>query len=130
MPAKLVVSSIVAAGAALVLGASAHAAVSVGASAPRWAPIAPIENAQFSWGGRRYCWYGGGWRGPGWYRCGFAWRRGLGWGGGWGWHGWRAPGMGNRPPPMRPGGPGMRPRPGGPGPGVRPQANMSGGGNM
>ena len=31
--------------------------------------------------GRRYCFYVDAWRGPGWYRCGFAWRRGLGWGG-------------------------------------------------
>jgi hypothetical protein len=31
--------------------------------------------------GRRYCFYFDGWHGPGWYRCGFAWRQGLGWGG-------------------------------------------------
>jgi hypothetical protein len=38
--------------------------------------------------GRRYCFYFEGWRGPGWYRCGFAWRRGLGWGGVYGWRSW------------------------------------------
>ena len=29
-----------------------------------------------------------GWNGPGWYWCGYAWRRGYGWGGGYGYHGW------------------------------------------
>jgi hypothetical protein len=38
--------------------------------------------------GRRYCFYFDGWHGPGWYRCGFAWRQGLGWGGVYGWMGW------------------------------------------
>ena len=38
--------------------------------------------------GRRYCFYFNGWHGPGWYRCGFAFRRGLGWGGVYGWRGW------------------------------------------
>src|SRR5262245_12519123 len=38
--------------------------------------------------GRNYCWYDFGWMGPGWYWCGYAWRRGLGWGGGYGFHGW------------------------------------------
>ena len=43
---------------------------------------------QHSWNGRTYCWSEAGWKGPGWYRCGFASRRGLGWGGPAGWHGW------------------------------------------
>jgi hypothetical protein len=53
-----------------------------------------VEKAQYVWGGRRYCWYQGGWSGPGWYWCGYAWRRGFGWGGPVGWNGWayRAPG--------------------------------------
>src|SRR5215510_9030533 len=38
--------------------------------------------------GQRYCFYFDGWHGPGWYRCGFAWRRGLGWGGVYGWNSW------------------------------------------
>jgi hypothetical protein len=38
--------------------------------------------------GHRYCFYFSGWHGPGWYRCGFAWRRGLGWGGAYGWNAW------------------------------------------
>ena len=44
--------------------------------------INPVENAQvFVYRGRAYCFYLDGWNGPGWYRCGFAWRRGIGWGG-------------------------------------------------
>src|SRR5215218_4718705 len=38
--------------------------------------------------GRRFCFYFDGWHGAGWYRCGFANRRGLGWGGVYGWRGW------------------------------------------
>src|SRR5262245_52015426 len=59
--------------------------------------LSAVETAQFIWRGQRYCWYNSGWRGPGWYVCGFAWRRGLGWGGPSGWHGWRRPGI-HRPP--------------------------------
>lgn len=53
-----------------------------------------IDNAQYVWGGRNYCWYTAGWHGPGWYWCGYAWRRGFGWGGPVGWRGWvwRGPG--------------------------------------
>jgi hypothetical protein len=56
------------------------------------APASNIENVQFFFGGRRYCWYPAGWQGPGWYWCGYARRRGFGWGGGHGWHGWSSPG--------------------------------------
>ena len=48
-----------------------------------------VENAQFIYGGRNYCFYLDGWHGPGWYWCGYAYRRGYGWGGPEGWHGWR-----------------------------------------
>ncbi len=47
-----------------------------------------LDQVQYVWGGRNYCWYGRGWHGPGWYWCGFAWRHGYGWGGGYGWRGW------------------------------------------
>src|ERR1700748_1328519 len=80
-------------------------------------PVAPaaiagdIEQAQFIFGGRNYCWYDNGWRGPGFYWCGYAFRRGVGWGGGAGWHGWHRGGGfhgGGRPGGghggMRPGG--------------------------
>src|SRR6185437_15111811 len=101
-----------------------------------------VETVGFHWGGHRYCWYWDGWRGPGWYRCGFRWRRGFGWGGGSGWRGWRVPGRRpgvhrpgiNRPGVNRPGvnRPGVnRPgvnRPGGNRPGAnRPGANRPGG---
>jgi hypothetical protein len=86
------------------LAVPAEAALGVGAFAPpaSLAEASPIEKAQFVWGGRRYCWYNSAWRGPGWYQCGFAWRRGLGWGGAVGWHGWRHPGFVHRPPVHRP----------------------------
>ncbi|HUN98519.1 MAG TPA: hypothetical protein VMU69_20095 [Bradyrhizobium sp.] len=83
-----------------------------------------IEQAQFFYGGRNYCWYDDGWRGPGYYWCGYAWRRGFGWGGGEGWRGWH----------RGPGGhvvvrPGFRPGPGRPGPGPgRPGGGHPGGG--
>jgi hypothetical protein len=91
----------------------AEAALGVGAFAPpaSLAAASPIEKAQFVWGGRRYCWYPSGWRGPGWYQCGFAWRRGLGWGGPAGWHGWRHPPVVVHRPPVRPRPPVHRPRP-------------------
>jgi hypothetical protein len=38
--------------------------------------------------GQRYCFYFNGWHGQGWYRCGFAFRRGAGWGGVYGWNSW------------------------------------------
>ena len=47
-----------------------------------------LEQVQYFYGGRHYCWYEG-WYGPGWYWCGYGSRRGYGWGGGYGWHGWR-----------------------------------------
>jgi hypothetical protein len=69
--------------------------------------IALTENVQvYYYRGRRYCWYEDGWQGPGYYWCGYAWRRGFGYGGGigwgraFGWHhhggmgGWMGGGMG------------------------------------
>jgi hypothetical protein len=47
-----------------------------------------VDHVQYVWGGRRYCWYPAGWKGPGWYWCGYGARRGLGWGGPVGWRGW------------------------------------------
>jgi hypothetical protein len=48
-----------------------------------------LTQAQWAWRGQNYCWYPNGWRGPGYYQCGFAMRRGFGWGGPAGWNGWR-----------------------------------------
>lgn len=84
-----------------------------GALAPAQAlPVQPgiaaptdVQQSQYMYGGRNYCFYPNGWNGPGFYWCGYAFRRGYGWGGGHGWHGWD-----HRRPHMH-GGPGPRPRP-------------------
>jgi hypothetical protein len=55
-----------------------------------------IENSQYSYGGRRYCWYDDGWNDAGWYWCGYNYRRGFGWGGSRGYRGWGVPGGGRR----------------------------------
>ena len=47
-----------------------------------------VEQIQYSYGGRSYCWYPNGWKGPGFYWCGYASRVGLGYGGPVGWRGW------------------------------------------
>jgi hypothetical protein len=97
-------------------------------------PVAPmsgvaptnVEQAQFFFGGRDYCWYDDGWQGPGFYWCGYAWRRGFGWGGGAGWHGWGRGGRGGhvgRGGHM--GGPGVVGRPAG-----RMMGGAPGGGHM
>jgi hypothetical protein len=52
------------------------------------ADLGALKNAQFFYGGRNYCFYLDGWHGPGWYWCGYAFRRGYGWGGPEGWRGW------------------------------------------
>jgi hypothetical protein len=53
------------------------------------ADYAAVGVARRVWRGADYCWYDNGWRGPGWYQCGYEFRVGFGWGGPWGWHGWR-----------------------------------------
>jgi hypothetical protein len=84
------------AAATAVIGGSATAGTAPAAPAPMlfsgvYDPASPpaLDHVQWFWGGRNYCWYDGGWRGPGFYWCGYAWRRGYGWGGGYGWRGWR-----------------------------------------
>jgi hypothetical protein len=54
------------------------------------------EAQVFVYEGARYCFYFDGWHGPGWYRCGYRLRTGLGWGGEYGWHGWRHAGWERR----------------------------------
>jgi hypothetical protein len=77
------------------LAISAMAAALAVGSAPLLgnAQAEPLNTAlslqAFLFGGHQYCWYDGGWRGPGWYWCGYSGRRGLGWGGGYGWNGWQ-----------------------------------------
>ncbi len=72
------------------LGTAAEAAVadSPFATADQAAQDTPVQDVNFIWGGRAYCWYPNGWRGAGFYVCGFQWSTGVGWGGGWGWNGW------------------------------------------
>ncbi len=92
----------VAAGGAVSLAAASGASASPTAdlfSSPRLdagvytsAQPVTLEEAQYVWGGRHYCWYDGGWHGPGFYWCGYAWRHGYGWGGGYGWRGWHGGG--------------------------------------
>jgi len=55
-----------------------------------------LDRVQFIFGGRNFCWYDNGWRGPGFYWCGYAFRSGYGWGGVAGWNGWRGGGGGSR----------------------------------
>jgi hypothetical protein len=85
--------SLIAVAAASVLAtiASVQAQAMPRASLPAGAGGLPVEKTQFIFGGREYCFYPAGWHGPGFYFCGYAWRRGFGWGGPVGWRGWRAP---------------------------------------
>ncbi len=55
---------------------------------PVIAPV-PVEPYPYLLGNQRFCWYDSAWNGPGWYWCGYAFRRGYGWGGAIGWNGWR-----------------------------------------
>ena len=75
----------IAAGFALPLAGSAAAAM--GGALPTTGFL-PVENAQMVYLGHNFCWYDGGWQGPGFYWCGYAWNNGNGWGGGEGWRGW------------------------------------------
>ncbi|WP_424631342.1 hypothetical protein [Bradyrhizobium sp. SYSU BS000235] len=98
--------------------------------ADRLAAPSAVEQTQFIFGGRNYCWYDAGWHGPGFYWCGYAMRRGFGWGGGAGWRGWNHRAV--RPHIGRPGRPVVRPgrpggRPGGGHGGGRPGGGHGGG---
>ena len=80
-------------GAALAVALAAGSFLAQGSA--QAAPMAPRDGEltlaafpSYLFGGRNYCWYGNGWRGPGWYWCGYGARYGLGWGGPYGWHHW------------------------------------------
>lgn len=77
-------------GGVLAIG-TAQAGVPGGADAIRAAVgnSAITEQVQFRLGAYDYCWYDDGWRGPGWYWCGYGHRVGFGWGGPVGWNNWR-----------------------------------------
>jgi len=87
---KLALSLALVACAAMPLSGVAEASIADSPFTPasQMNTIVPIEKVQFIHRGIAYCWYPSGWRGPGFYRCGWAWRTGLGWGGGWGWNSW------------------------------------------
>ena len=108
---KLLVSFALGAGLILQAASPSSAAISNGMSVIRdsVAQDSSIAEAQFIFGGRNYCWYDNGWRGPGWYWCGYELRRGFGWGGGVGWNNWHhRPGHGGHHRPGHGGG-GHRP---------------------
>jgi len=67
-------------------GAGAFSAAAAPVAGASHAPASLVEQAQFYWNDHEYCFYEDGWHGPGWYMCGYAWRRGYGWGGGRGWN--------------------------------------------
>ena len=128
MSRKFALGSVLAAGLGLALATSAQAGVMDGAVGAllQSTQIAPVEDAQFFFGGQNYCWYDSGWQGPGWYWCGYAWRRGFGWGGGAGFHGWARGGRGGHIGGGRPGGHGPVGRPGGHPGGGRPGGHPGG----
>jgi hypothetical protein len=74
-------------------------AFAAAASVATLATVATPDKANarvYVYEGARYCFYFDGWHGPGWYRCGYRLRTGLGWGGGYGWQGWRDAGWERR----------------------------------
>jgi hypothetical protein len=87
---KLAFPLALAAGLTLQFASPAPAAVADGALAGRTSLIdnALIDKVQYEYGGHNYCWSDGGWKGPGWYWCGYEQSYGVGWGGGVGWRGW------------------------------------------
>jgi hypothetical protein len=93
---RLALSIAVGASFALPIGSAAEAAIGDGVLSARIATpaIGQVENAQFFFGGRNYCFYDNGWSGPGWYWCGYGARNGFGFGGGPGWNGWHRGGRG------------------------------------
>ena len=130
---NLIVGLALSAAFALPIANTAEAAIGDGVAASHVASqLLPVEKAQFVYGGRQYCWYENGWRGPGFYWCGYAYRTGFGWGGGAGWHGWRGGGHWRGGGGHWNGGGGHRPGHGGGGrPGIgpgRPGGGHGGGG--
>jgi hypothetical protein len=82
MSQKLALGLALALGAVSPFAGAAHAGLSDSAFvAPLSDQLQPLENADFIYNGRQYCWYEDGWRGPGWYWCGYAHWEGAGWGG-------------------------------------------------
>src|SRR5690242_776744 len=108
---------------ALIAGASVIASASVAEAMPVVSFSEKGSNPNiltvqmYTYNGQNYCWYNGGWNGPGYYWCGYAWYPGYGWGGPWGWLGWQWGHHGHPPPGWHPGPGGWHPGPGGGPPG-------------
>ena len=101
-----ILATLLAAGAMVAVAPQAQAAMPVGGLDRAIVDTNLVEQAAvYVYGGRRYCFYFNGWHGAGWYRCGFAFRRGLGWGGVYGWQGWGHGGYERRFGGRRDGGP-------------------------
>jgi hypothetical protein len=81
----------IAAGLALSGGAQAAPVNAIGDAA---AAFNVVDKTQYVYGGHSHCWYNSGWKGPGWYWCGYRWRRGYGYGGPRGWNNWTYSGWG------------------------------------
>jgi hypothetical protein len=62
------------------------AAIAIVASSTSFNTAAKAED--FVYQGHKHCWYDNGWKGPGWYWCGYADKKGKGWGGAEGFQGW------------------------------------------
>jgi hypothetical protein len=65
--------------------------VAAGVIRERQQPNMMLEQVQYIYLGKPYCWYHYGWAGAGWYLCGYGTRPGFGWGGSYGWNGWELP---------------------------------------
>jgi hypothetical protein len=92
---KIALFLALAAGSAAPLAGSAQAAIGDGALglSAAAAQLAPVQKVQYVYGGQNYCFYPNGWRGPGFYWCGYGASYGVGWGGGYGWNGWGGGGV-------------------------------------
>ena len=92
LPSVMAAIGLIAAGGAVSAAPADTAAPTAHMISGVYNPADPVGliKAQWQFGGRNYCWYPGGWHGPGYYWCGYANRRGFGWGGPEGWHGWRS----------------------------------------
>jgi hypothetical protein len=83
-----IAGSVAAAGVALPSRADAMPSGSAAGIALAADSLNVVDTVQFLYGGHKHCWYVDGWKGPGWYWCGYAKRVGLGWGGPAGFRGW------------------------------------------
>lgn len=91
MSLKVTAAAIVLAGAGLFATGAQAAPLAPAQGVPALGDGLPLETVQYYHNKRRYCWHWDGWKGPGWYWCGYHKRRGYGWGGGTGWNKWSHP---------------------------------------